>query len=336
MAAEDPFSNWSSPHLLSLADHEPEQIRVILRLARDHAETARRVAPLHRPAFPPAPTRDLAARQVALLFFEDSTRTRAAFASAASRLAAGVLDLSAGLSVSKGETLLDTAQTVDAFGVDAIVLRTTDEDAPREIARDARAAVIVGGAGAASHPTQGLLDAFTLAEAFERHAPPRDFDLSGLRILIVGDVAHSRVARSAIEALTALGAEVVCVGPPELLPDDRAAFPAPLAEDLDGAIEEGADAIMALRVQRERGAAVGSLDDYVRRFQVTAERVARLRGPGAVMHPGPMNRGVEIDSGVADAEPSLIRRQVSRGVPVRMSALRLCIHAAERAAAAAR
>jgi aspartate carbamoyltransferase catalytic subunit len=331
MGVEDPFSLWTSPHLLSVADNAPEQVRALLRLARDHAETARRVTPLHRPAFPPAPSRDLAGRQVATLFFEDSTRTRGSFASAAHRLAAGVVDLSGGgTSVSKGETLLDTALTVEAFGVDAIVVRTSEDEAARELSARVRTAVISGGSGSASHPTQGLLDAYTLAEAFERHTPGRDFDLSGLRVVIVGDVAHSRVARSAIEAIGLLGGEVVCAGPAELLPEDRGSFPAVCVEDLDGAIEEGADALMALRVQRERGARVGSLDAYVRRHQVTAERVDRLRERGVVMHPGPMNRGVEIAPEAADGERSVILRQVSRGVVVRMAALRLCIGAAER------
>lgn len=283
---------------------------------------------------------DLAGRTVATMFFEDSTRTRTSFTLAASRLGARVVDVSGGAtSVNKGETYADTARVVEAMGVDAIVTRARQAGSADLIARAVDCAVINAGDGRHEHPTQGLLDAYALAEA---HGRLDGLDLSGLTVAIVGDVVNSRVARSAIAGMTTLGARVVCVGPPALAPPGLAATGCAVALDLDEVLPI-ADAVMMLRVQFERhgdvsspeargeprrSAAIASAREYREGYALTADRAARMKPGAVVMHPGPINRGLELDGAVADGPRSVILRQVAAGVPVRMAVLALCVSAA--------
>lgn len=264
----------------------------------------------------------LRGRCVANLFFEDSTRTRVSFTIAAQRLGAHVVDLSAkGSSVAKGETIADTARTVEAMGIDALVVRHHAAGAADIVAGAVRCAVLNAGDGRHAHPTQGLLDALTIATEFGRL---RDFDLAGLRIGIMGDLAHSRVARSDIGALTKLGAEVVCIGPPNLAPPSLASLGCSVTDDLDAALPT-LDAIQALRVQFERGASIGTAREYAARYQMNARRAAMMKDGAAILHPGPMNRGVEISSEVADGAQSRIFLQVRAGVAVRMACLEVAM-----------
>lgn len=257
-------------------------------------------------------------RTVANLFFEDSTRTRVSFSIAARRLGVTALDLDMkSSSVSKGETLDDTARTIAAMGVDAMVVRSREPGGAAIVDRAVACPVINAGDGRHEHPTQGLLDAYSVAEA---HGRLEGFDLSGLRVAVVGDVVNSRVVRSDIAALTKLGAGVVVVGPPALAPAGLSALGCETAHDFDEVIGE-VDAVQMLRVQRERGGTTGSLREYTAGYQLTRERAARMKDGAVVMHPGPMNRGVEIHPDVADGERSRIERQVSVGVLVRMAAL---------------
>ncbi len=277
----------------------------------------------------------LAGRTIVNLFFEDSTRTRVSFTVAGHALGANVVQFGdQGSSTSKGETLIDTARTIEAMGVDALVVRHASAGAAKLIADHVEVPVLNAGDGAHEHPTQGLLDICTLAEAHGRLGKGlHSFDLSGLTVAIVGDIAHSRVARSAIAGMTTLGARVVCVGPPALCPDGIAALGCGVERDLDAVIGS-ADAVMALRMQFERGARIDEHDDpaldpaqeYTRRFGVTSERASRMTTGAIVMHPGPMNRGLEIDSEVADGPRSVVLRQVAMGVPVRMAALLRCVN----------
>lgn len=273
---------------------------------------------------------DLSGRTVATLFFEDSTRTRSSFTLAARRLGMEVIDCSGGsTSVSKGETLIDTARTIEAMGVDAIVTRTKQAGAPSQIARRVRCPVINAGDGRHEHPTQGLLDALTLAEAVGRGD---GLDLSGLRVGIVGDVANSRVARSDVAVLNTLGASTVLIGPPGLAPPSLSALGAEVSNDLDAQLSS-LDAVIMLRVQFERaaGGSFVSRRAYRDGFAMTVDRVARLKEDAVIMHPGPFNRGVEIDGEVADGEGgvsgvrSLIRDQVRTGVAVRMAVMQWAI-----------
>ena len=255
----------------------------------------------------------LAGKFVFNCFYENSTRTAMSFAVAATRLGAQPVTLSVEhSSEKKGETLADTAVTLDAMGPDAIVLRHRDKGAPAEVAALVSCPVINAGDGTNEHPTQALLDALTLRQQFGR--------LEGLKVAIVGDIRHSRVARSNARLLARLGAEVRLAGPPMLLPDDLP------GGDIEATIA-GADAVMMLRVQRERladelGDAPG---EYLARYGLTEERLALAAPHAVVLHPGPMNRGVEIADTVADCARSLIRRQVANGVAVRMAVLELLI-----------
>ncbi len=261
---------------------------------------------------------------VANLFFEDSTRTRVSFTIAAQRLGAAVVDVSGkGSSVSKGESIADTARTIEAMGVGAMVVRCSQSGGAKGVADAVSCAVLNAGDGRHEHPTQALIDALTLSRALGREA---DFDLSGVRVAIVGDCAASRVARSNIACLTALGAEVVCCGPPGMAPTTLEGLGCGVSHDLDGLVGE-VDAVMALRIQFERSSSIGSAREYRDRFGLTRERAARMR-PGAwVMHPGPLNRGLEIDGEVGDGDRSLILRQVGAGPDVRAAALLSCVSA---------
>lgn len=278
---------------------------------------------------------ELAGHVVANLFFEDSTRTRVSFSVAAQRLGASVVDLAtAGSSVNKGESLIDTAATVAAMGVDLIVTRTRQSGGAAVVARATGVPVINAGDGRHEHPTQALADALVLAEATGRTIDPASPDLagpdlSGLVVAIVGDLAASRVARSNAWCLTALGADVVLVGPAAMAPVALAGLGAPeggcvrVERDLD-AVLPTVDAVMALRVQFERGsgAALGARADYRLRYALTEARAAAMKDGAIIMHPGPMNRGLEIDSVVADGPRSVITRQVAAGVAARSAVLR--------------
>ncbi len=307
-------------HLLGLQDMPPDELRSLL------------VASLARRAEPDR-ARPLDGRTVANLFFEDSTRTRTSFSVAAMNLGAGVVDLlGSTLSVSKGETLIDTARNVEAMGVGAFVVRAAQGGSAAMIAGSVGVPVINAGDGKHEHPTQGLLDILTLAEA---HRRTPSFDLSGLSVAIVGDVASSRVARSNIAGLTALGARVYCVGPAAMAPPSLASLGCEVRDELDPLLGE-ADAVMMLRIQFERhegsktpgpagdaarSPAIASIREYRESFGLTRDRASRMKPGAVVMHPGPINRGIELDADVADGERSVIMRQVTNGVRVRMAVL---------------
>lgn len=259
-------------------------------------------------------------------FFEDSTRTRFSFELAEQRLGAIHLSFTtAGSSVSKGETLLDTLRVITAMRVDLVVVRHRSAGSAAFLARHLAAGVINGGDGEHEHPTQGLLDLMTLREAWSGR-------FEGRRIAIVGDVAHSRVARSAIFGLVTLGAEVVLAGPATLLPADVESLGCSVAPTVEDALR-GADAVMALRLQRERmeSGLLPSLAEYARVWGIHRDRVALLAPGGVVMHPGPMNRGVEIAPDVADGQHSVIFDQVENGVAVRCAVLARCARASSEA-----
>jgi len=262
----------------------------------------------------------LRGKTVVSLFYEDSTRTRLSFETAAKRLGADTMTFSVGTSsVKKGESLLDTVQTIEAMGVHAIVVRHSAAGAACRVASWTSASVINGGDGRHEHPTQALLDAFTL----RHHRGP---SLDGCRVAIVGDIANSRVARSNVLALRALGCDVTLVGPPTLMPSRLDGWPVTVSYDLDDVLPD-VDVVYLLRIQLERVAGgVGdvrfpTLREYSSRWGLTAERAARLKPDTLVMHPGPMNRGVEIAAEVADSTRSLVTEQVANGVAVRMAVL---------------
>lgn len=257
----------------------------------------------------------LRGKTVAMMFFEPSTRTRLSFEKAAKSLSADTMTFSPSTSsLSKGESLKDTVLTVRAMGVDLMVVRHKATGAPWRIADWLDIPVVNGGDGAHQHPTQALLDCLTIRQRFD--------SLEGLNIAIVGDIRHSRVARSNIFAMTTLGANVMLVGPPTLLPIDPENWPVTVHHHIDEVLDR-ADVVYLLRVQTERGGGSGfpSASEYTQRFGMTAERFRRLKDEAIVMHPGPMNRGVEIGNDVADNERALILQQVSNGVASRMAVL---------------
>ncbi len=259
----------------------------------------------------------LRGKVVALLFFEDSTRTRMSFELAASRLSADtILFSSRGSSVAKGETTLDTARNIEAMGVDVLVIRHKQPGAPHMLARKLRTPVISAGDGPHEHPTQALLDIFTIRQKLGR--------IEGLKVAIVGDIAHSRVARSNIIGLRKLGAEVTVIGPPTLVPSAIAAMGCRISHNLDDVLGE-VDVINMLRIQFERFGSnqFPSLREYSRLYGLNAERVAMCKKNLLVMHPGPINRGVEITSEIADGPNSCILQQVTNGLAIRMAALYL-------------
>ncbi|WP_424445654.1 aspartate carbamoyltransferase catalytic subunit [Microbacterium sp. CH-015] len=276
----------------------------------------------------------LRGKTIVNLFFEDSTRTRISFEAAAKRLSADVINFSAkGSSVSKGESLQDTAQTLQAMGADAVVIRHGASGAPHTLASSGwiTAGVVNAGDGTHEHPTQALLDAFTIRKR-RFGDDSRRRDLSGIRVTIVGDVLHSRVARSNVWLLRTLGAEVTLVAPPTLIPQDVTGWPVRIEYDLDAAIAAEPDAIMMLRIQLERmnAAYFPTEREYSRRWGLDAARLAALPDGSIVMHPGPMNRGLEISADAADSPRSTVLEQVANGVSVRMAALYLLL-AGERA-----
>jgi aspartate carbamoyltransferase catalytic subunit len=262
------------------------------------------------------------------MFYEDSTRTRLSFETAAKRLSADTMTFSAGSSsLRKGESLLDTVRTVEAMGIDAIVVRHRSSGVPQRIAGWIDASIVNAGDGWHEHPTQALLDAFTL----RRH---RGDSFAGMKVSIVGDVKHSRVARSNVRALSALGADVTLVGPPTLMPPDLEGWPVTVSYDLDEVLPT-TDVLYVLRIQRERQqeALFPSLREYATRYGITIERMRRLPADAIVMHPGPTNRGVEIDALVADDPRSVINEQVANGVAVRMAVLYMLLGSGEGRAA---
>lgn len=303
-------------HLLSAHDLDREQALRILDTAVELGmATQRNVKKL--------PT--LRGRTVVNLFFEDSTRTRISFEVAAKRLSADVINFAAkGSSVSKGESLKDTALTLEALGADAVVIRHGASGAPHRLAAAhwTNCAVVNAGDGTHEHPTQALLDAYTLRQ----HLRAGQGDLEGLRIGIVGDILHSRVARSNIALLGTLGASVVVVAPPTLLPFGIDTWPCDVAYDIDDVLPH-VDAMMMLRVQAERmhGAFFPSELEYSRLFGLDARRLAAMKPSSIVMHPGPMNRGMEISADVADSPRAVMVDQVSNGVHVRMAVLYLLL-----------
>jgi aspartate carbamoyltransferase catalytic subunit len=308
-------------HLISAADLTREEAVLVLDTAAELASVAGR--PIRK-----LPT--LRGRTVVNLFYEDSTRTRTSFEVAAKRLSADVVNFSAkGSSVAKGESLKDTAWTLEAMGSDAIVIRHPASGAPHRLAGWVTGSVINAGDGTHEHPTQALLDAFTIRQRLGG-ADQRGAGLDGLRVTIVGDVLHSRVARSNVLLLSTLGAEVTLVAPPTLVPHAVASWPCKVSYDLDGELGKS-DVVMMLRVQHERmtDAYFPSIREYSRRYGLDASRMALMPDHAIVMHPGPMNRGVEIAAEVADSPRSTIVAQVGNGVTIRMAVLYLMLGGAE-------
>ena len=293
-------------HLLSIDDVTADEILGLLDLADGFVEVLARDVPK-------VPT--LRGRTIALLFYENSTRTRLSFDRAAKALSADVLTFTpGGSSVSKGESLKDTALTLKAMGPDLMVVRHGATGAPWRVADWTGLPVINAGDGAHQHPTQALLDVLTVRRHFGQ--------VAGLNVGIVGDIRHSRVARSTAGALVALGATVTLVAPRTLLPVDISDWGVATADSLDEVLES-LDIVYLLRIQQERGGGdvFPSISEYVGRFGLTRARAARLRADAVVMHPGPMNRGVEVDPAVADGPRSLVAQQVSNGIAVRMAVL---------------
>jgi aspartate carbamoyltransferase catalytic subunit len=308
-------------HLISAADLSRDDALLILDTATELASLADR--PIKK-----LPT--LRGRTVVNLFYEDSTRTRISFEAAAKRLSADVINFSAkGSSVAKGESLKDTALTLEAMGADAVVIRHGASGAAHRLAGWVRGSVLNAGDGTHEHPTQALLDAFTIRRRL-KGAEARGTGLDGLRVTIVGDVLHSRVARSNVLLLSTLGAEVTLAAPPTLLPLAVGSWPCAVSYDLDSELPKS-DVVMMLRVQQERMTAAyfPSVREYSRRYGLDTARMARLPGHAIVMHPGPMNRGVEIAAEVADSVRSTIVEQVANGVTTRMAVLYLLLGGTE-------
>lgn len=296
-------------HLRSIDELGVDGLRRLLDLTDHMAEVNRRPVP-KVPA--------LRGRTVVSLFFEDSTRTRISFETAAKRLSADTMTFSVSTSsVNKGESLRDTIETIAAMGVDAFVVRHKSSGVPWQISRWTDASIVNAGDGWHEHPTQALLDCYTIRTALGRTT---GFD--GLHIAIVGDVKHSRVARSDVAAFTALGARVTLVAPPTLLPPSLDGWPVDVAHHIDEVIAD-VDVLYLLRMQRERmnEALVPSLREYTAGFGLTAPRAARLADHALVMHPGPMNRGVEMAVDPSELRGSVITQQVTNGVAVRMAVL---------------
>jgi aspartate carbamoyltransferase catalytic subunit len=298
-------------HLLSVADLGAEGIEDVMRLTESFVEVSER-------AIPKVPA--LRGKTVVSLFYEDSTRTRLSFETAAKRLSADTMNFSvSSSSVNKGESVRDTVETVKAMGVDVMVVRHGSAGVPWQVAQWVEGvAVINAGDGWHEHPTQALLDCYTIRE--------KRGSLAGLRIAVVGDVKHSRVARSNVLAFSLLGAEVTLVAPPTLLPPSLAGWPVAVSHDLDDVLPK-ADVVYLLRMQRERQteALLPSLREYTALYGLTQSRARLLGDDALVMHPGPMNRGVEIAAEVADLPSAVITRQVANGVAVRMAVLFLLL-----------
>ncbi|MFC1737946.1 aspartate carbamoyltransferase catalytic subunit [Planctomycetota bacterium] len=304
---------WSRKHLLGLRELSAEEIGYILDTAEGFEQVSKR-------SVKKAPA--LRGKVIVNLFFEDSTRTLNSFKLVASRLSADVIEFTKkASSVSKGETLLDTAKNLEAMGIDIVVIRHSAGGAPKFLSRNINACVINAGDGFCEHPTQGLLDVYTIRKI--------KGTLKGLKIAIVGDIAHSRVARSDMWAMTKLGAEVTFVGPPTLMPTQVNRLPVNVSYSLDEVIDK-VDVINMLRIQFERlgGNPFPSVREYSHYFGLTVERMKKAKPDILVMHPGPINRGLEMESEVADGKNSVILEQVKNGLAVRMAVLFLVNQAA--------
>ena len=304
---------WRRKHLLGLRELSVEEITHILDTAKGFEQISTRSVKKAPP---------LRGKVVCNLFFEDSTRTRNSFALAASRLSADVVEFTKKTSsVSKGETLLDTARNLEAMGIDIVVIRHSAGGVSKFLSRSINACVVNAGDGFCEHPTQGLLDVYTIRKLRGT--------LEGLKIAIVGDIAHSRVARSDMWAMSKLGAEVIFVGPPTLMPTQVGRLPVSVSYSLDEVIEK-VDVINMLRIQFERlgGNPFPSVREYSHYFGLTVERMKRAKPDILVMHPGPINRGLEMESEVADGANSVILQQVTNGLAVRMAVLFLVNQAA--------
>ncbi len=300
---------WTRRHLLTLEELSAEEIRYVLDVADSFKEVSTR-------SVKKVPA--LRGRVMVNLFFEDSTRTRISFALAAQRLSADIIDFTEKTSsVNKGETLVDTARNIEAMGVDIVVIRHPAAGAAHYLARTVKCSVVNAGDGAHEHPTQGLLDLYTIRERFGGN-------VAGLKVAIVGDIANSRVARSNLWALKKLGAEVILVGPPTLLPRSMEQLGARVVHDFDSVIGE-VDVLNMLRVQFERikTSQFPSVREFTRLYGLTWDRFQRCKPGAFVMHPGPMNRGIEISSDIADGPQSGILKQVTNGLAVRMAVLYL-------------
>jgi aspartate carbamoyltransferase catalytic subunit len=304
------MSEWNRHDLLDLETLSREEIGMVLETAKSFKEvSARDVKKV------PA----LRGKTVAMLFFESSTRTRISFELAAKRLSADIISIAAGgSSVSKGETVLDTARNIEAMNVDAIVVRHASSGVPKVLADHLDAAVINAGDGRREHPTQALLDMFTIKEKLGR--------IEGLRVGIIGDILHSRVARSNIWGLTKLGAHVTVCGPSTLMPVGIEALGIDVSYDVDKIIS-ASDVLMVLRLQKERqeDKFLPSIREYAREFGINQEKLKRAKKDVLIMHPGPTNRGVELSAEVADGPCSVILDQVTNGVAVRMAVLYLLL-----------
>jgi len=303
---------WTQRHLLGLEEYSAEEITRVLDLAEEFRAIATRND---------GPRDDLRGKAVVNLFFEPSTRTRTSFELAERRLGATVVNFDvATSSVAKDETLVDTARNIEAMGIDVVVMRHGCSGAPQLLARSIAACVVNAGDGQHEHPTQGLLDIFTIRQKLGR--------IAGLKVAIVGDIAHSRVARSDLHGLTKLGAEVYFVGPTTLVPRAFASLGAKVCHDLDAVLPE-MDVINMLRIQTERldEQPFPSVREYSRLFGLDAARMRRAKRDVVVMHPGPINRGVEMTPEVADGSRSVILEQVTNGVAVRMAVLALVTQA---------
>ena len=304
------MTQWTQKHLLDLDDVSREEIELIMETARSFKEVSSREVK-KVPA--------LRGKTVVLLFFEPSTRTRVSFELAAKRLSADTLSIAANVSsVTKGETVLDTALNIEAMNVDAMVVRHQASGVPQILAKGTKTVIINAGDGCRAHPTQALLDVFTMVDKIG--------PLDGKKVTIVGDILHSRVARSNMSALTTMGAHVTVCGPGTLIPPGLEQFGVEVTSSIDRALD-GADVVMALRMQKERQQELylPSLTEYVKEFCITSERLKKARPGALVMHPGPMNRGFEIAADVADGAQSVILEQVTNGIAVRMAVLYLLL-----------
>ncbi|MEI6438528.1 MAG: aspartate carbamoyltransferase catalytic subunit [Candidatus Omnitrophota bacterium] len=304
------MSKWKHKHLLDLQDTTRDDIELILETARSFKEVSSRDVK-KVPA--------LRGKTVAMLFAEPSTRTRVSFELAAKRLSADTLTIQAAASsLAKGETLLDTALNVEAMNVDLVVVRHQASGAPQILANGTKMSVVNAGDGCRAHPTQALLDLYTIKEKLGK--------TDGVRVAIIGDIMHSRVARSNIAGLTKMGASVVVCGPSTLLPMGIEEMGVEATSDITQALK-GADVVMALRMQKERqqDSFLPSIAEYVREFCITPERLRMANPKALVMHPGPTNRGIEIAAEVADGPQSVILEQVTNGIAVRMAVLYLLL-----------
>ncbi len=301
---------WTHKHLLDLDDISRGEIELIMETARSFKEVSSREVK-KVPA--------LRGKTVVLLFFEPSTRTRVSFELAAKRLSADTLSIAANVSsVTKGETVLDTALNIEAMNIDAIIVRHQASGVPQILANGTKTPIINAGDGCRAHPTQALLDVFTMVEKIG--------PLDGKKVVIVGDILHSRVARSNMSALITMGAHVTVCGPGTLIPAGVEQFGVEVTTSIDHALD-GADVVMALRMQKERQQELylPSMTEYVKEFCITSERLKKAKPHALVMHPGPMNRGVEIAANVADGAQSVILEQVTNGIAVRMAVLYLLL-----------